>query len=323
MEKRKLGNTDIELTTVGLGTWAIGGPWQFGWGPQDDSDSERAIVEALEQGINWVDTAPAYGLGHSEKVVGQVLRPYRDRVLIATKCGRVWDDPDAGSIYGRLDAASVRAECEESLRRLGVEVIDLYQMHWPQPDEKIEEGWETMARLKDEGKVRHIGVSNFSVEQMRRVQGIHPIASLQPPYSMLRRGIEEDILGFCAGNGIGIVVYSPMQAGLLTGRFTARTVAELPADDWRHRNRHFQEPELSANLECVEALRPIAERNGRSLAELAIAWTLRRPAVTSAIVGARRPGQIAQTSGAAGWAVDADDLAMIEALLIERDRSVS
>jgi aryl-alcohol dehydrogenase-like predicted oxidoreductase len=323
MERRRLGTTDLHLTTVGLGTWAIGGPWDFGWGPQDDRLSERAIDEAFDHGVNWVDTAPAYGLGHSEEVVGRALARHCDRVIVATKCGRVWDDPASGSIHARLSADSVRAECEASLSRLGVDAIDLYQVHWPQPVEAIEEAWETMARLKQEGKVRHLGVSNFSVEQMRRLQRIHPIASLQPPYSMLSRHIEDEILGFCADHGIGVVAYSPMQAGLLTGKFTAESVAALPAGDWRHRNRHFQEPELSLNLAFVEGLRPIAERAGRSLGELAVAWTLRRPEVTAAIVGARRPGQIAQTAGASGWRLDEEDAAAVDTLLAERARALA
>ena len=316
MQTRKLGFTDLQLTTIGLGTWAIGGPWDYGWGPQRDEDSLRTIEEALDYGINWIDTAPAYGLGHSETIVGQALRGRRDQVIVATKCGRVWDDPGAGHIFGRLKAASVRREAEESLRRLGVEVIDLYQIHWPDPEEDIEEAWTEIAKLVDEGKIRYAGVSNFNVAQIRRAQDIHPVASLQPPYSMLARGVEEELLPFCAAHDIGVVAYSPMQAGLLTGKFTPEKVAALPAGDWRHKSSHFQQPVLELNLNLVEQLRPVAERHGRSLAELAIAWVLRRTEMTAAIVGARRPGQIAQTAVAGDWHLDAEDSAAIDALLI-------
>jgi len=262
MQTRKLGYTDLHLTKVGLGTWAIGGGgWAYGWGPQDDAESMAAIRRALDLGINWIDTAAVYGLGHSEEIIGRALAGRRDEVIIATKCGLVWDEGST-TPYGRLKAESVRREAEASLRRLEVEVIDLYQIHWPDPDADIEEAWGVIADLIREGKVRYGGVSNFSVEQLKRVQAIHPVASLQPPYSMLRRGIEEDLLPYCAANDIGVIAYSPMQAGLLTGKFTKERVANLPDDDWRKRNSRFQEPDLSANLAFVEKLRPITERNG-------------------------------------------------------------
>ena len=322
MQTRKLGYSDLHLTTVGLGTWAIGGGgWAYGWGPQDDAESIAAIRCALDLGINWIDTAAVYGLGHSEEIIGQAIAGRRDEVIIATKCGLVWGRgtvaPQAGSTtpYGRLKAESVRREVEASLRRLNVEVIDLYQIHWPNPDQDIEEAWGVIADLIREGKVRYGGVCNFSVEQLKRVQAIHPVASLQPPYSMLRRGIEEDLLAYCAANDIGVIAYSPMQAGLLTGKFTKERAANLPDEDWRKRNSYFQEPELSANLVLVERLRPIAKRNGRTVAQLAIAWVLRRPEVTSAIVGARRPSQIEETAPAGDWVLSAEDVAEIDALL--------
>jgi len=323
MQTRKLGYTDLHLTKVGLGTWAIGGGgWAYGWGPQDDAESMAAIRRALDLGINWIDTAAVYGLGHSEEIIGRALAGRRDEVIIATKCGLVWDEGST-TPYGRLKAESVRREAEASLRRLEVEVIDLYQIHWPDPDADIEEAWGVIADLIREGKVRYGGVSNFSVEQLKRVQAIHPVASLQPPYSMLRRGIEEDLLPYCAANDIGVIAYSPMQAGLLTGKFTKERVANLPDDDWRKRNSRFQEPDLSANLAFVEKLRPITERNGRTLAQLAIAWVLRRPEVTAAIVGARRPSHIEETAPAGDWVLSAEDIAEIDALLAERERALT
>jgi len=323
MQTQKLGYTDLHLTTVGLGTWAIGGGgWAYGWGPQDDAESIAAIRRALDLGINWIDTAAVYGLGHSEEIVGQAIAGRRDEVIIATKCGLIWDEGST-TPYGWLKAESVRREVEASLRRLNVEVIDLYQIHWPDPDKDIEEAWAVIADLIREGKVRYGGVSNFSVEQLKRVQAIHPVASLQPPYSMLRRGIEEDLLPYCAANDIGVIVYSPMQAGLLPGKFTKERAASLSDDDWRKQSSHFREPELGANLALVEGLRPIAERNGRTVAQLAIAWVLRRPEVTAAIVGARRPSQIEETAPAGDWVLSAEDIAAIDALLAERERALT
>ncbi|HIQ01420.1 MAG TPA: aldo/keto reductase [Anaerolineales bacterium] len=318
MQTRKLGYTDLHLTTIGLGTWAMsGGGWAFGWGPQDDAESIAAIRRALDLGINWIDTAAVYGLGHAEEIVGRAIAGRRDEVIIATKCGLVWDEGST-TPYGRLRAESVRREVEASLRRLNVEVIDLYQIHWPNPEEDIEEAWATIADLIREGKVRYGGVSNFSVEQLKRVQAIHPVASLQPPYSMLRREIEADLLPYCGANDIGVIVYSPMQSGLLTGKFTRARAAHLPEDDWRRRSPFFQEPELSANLALVEKLRPLAERRGRTVAQLAIAWVLRRPEVTAAIVGARRPSQIEETAPAGDWTLSEDEIAEIEGLLDKR-----
>ena len=320
MRTRKLGYSDLHLTPIGLGTWAMGGGAGLSWGPQDDSDTVAAIRRALELGINWIDTAAVYGLGHSEEMVGKAIAGRRDEVILATKCGRVWK-PGETRPSGRLKAESVRREAEDSLRRLGVEVIDLYQVHWPDPDEDVEEAWGVVADLIRAGKVRYGGVSNFNVAQLKRVQAIHPVASLQPPYSMLRRGVEAELLPYCAANGIGVIVYSPMQAGLLTGKFSRERVAQLAAEDWRRRNHHFQEPQLSATLDLVESLRPIAERNGRTLAQLAIAWVLRRPEVTAAIVGARRPAQIEETAPAADWTLAAEDIAEIDALLAKREKA--
>jgi aryl-alcohol dehydrogenase-like predicted oxidoreductase len=298
-----------------LGTWAIGGSgWQYAWGPQDDADSIAAIQRALDLGVNWIDTAAAYGLGHSDEVVGRALAGRRERVIVATKCGRPWNPGDT-RIFGRLKKQSVREELEASLRRLKTDRIDLYQVHWPDPPEDIEEAWEEIAGQVRAGKIRYAGVSNFSVEQLRRIQPIHPVASLQPPYSMLRRDVEKELLPYCAANGIGVVVYSPMQMGLLTGAFSRERVQGLPPDDLRGRNPFFTEPQLSRNLELVEELKPIAARAGRSLAELAIAWVLRRPEVTAAIVGGRRPAQVEEPARAADWDLSPDEVREIDRLL--------
>lgn len=321
MNTRTLGYTGEELTTIGLGTWAIGGGgWQFGWGPQDDKESTDAIHRALDLGISWIDTAAVYGLGHSEEIVGKAIAGRRDDVFLATKCSRLWSDD--GTIYGNLKADSVRKECENSLRRLNVDVIDLYQIHWPKPEEDIEEGWTAVAQLIEEGKVRYGGVSNFNVEQMRRAQKIHPIASLQPPYNMIRRRVETEILLFCAENNIGVVAYSPMMSGLLTGKYDHDRVENLPDDDWRRESRHFQEPELSVNLELVERLKPIAERNDLTLAQLSIVWVLRRSEVTSAIVGARRSDQIEGTAPASDVELPNEDIDEIEDLLSWREEAI-
>ncbi len=321
MRTRKLGWTGEELTVIGLGAWAIGGGgWAYGWGPQDDRDSIATIQKAIDLGINWIDTAPVYGLGHSEEIVGKAIRDRRDRIFLATKCGLVWDK--RGNISGRLKAWSVRQELEASLRRPEVDVIDLYQIHWPNPDEDIEEAWAEMAKAVEEGKVRYIGVSNFDVRQMERVRTIHPIASLQPPYSLLRREIESDILPYCAQHNIGVIAYSPLASGLLTGKFTRERLESLAPDDWRRRSPSFQEPEFSANLSLVEGLRGLAARYNRPVSHLAIAWVLRRPEVTSAIVGARRPEQIEETSAAADWNLPDEILSEVDRLLRERDQQL-
>ena len=323
MRTRELGSTGMYLTTMGLGTYALGGSgWQWAWGQQDDEDSIAALRRGLDLGINWVDCAAAYGLGHAEEVVGRALEG-RDDVFVATKCGLVWDE-GSGDVYGRLTAASVRAECEASLRRLKVDVIDLYQVHWPHDEEHLEEGWSTIADLVKEGKVRYAGVSNFSLAQIRRVQRIHPVASVQPPYNMLQRGVETELLPFCAANEIGVLTYSPLQSGVLADKFTRERAAALPADDWRRNHSpEFREPALSANLALVDGLRSIAARHGRTVAQLAIAWVLRRPEVTSAIVGARKPSHIEGTVGAGDWELDSQDIAEIDALLAERDGTLN
>jgi len=320
MKTRKLGRTDLNLSTIGMGTWAIGGSgWKFSWGPQDDKESISAIRSALELGINWIDTAAVYGLGHSEEIVGKAIKGLRHKPIIATKCGRLGDRK--GNLFGRLKKESIRSEVEASLKRLKIEVIDLYQIHWPEPDEDIKEAWTTLGDLIKEGKIRYAGVSNFNIRQLKRVQPIHPVASLQPPYSMLERGIEEKILEYCSANNIGIIAYSPMQKGLLTGKFTRERVQNLPEDDHRRRDPRFQDPELSANLKLVEDLRPIAEKSGRTVAQLAIAWVLRRPELTAAIVGARRPSQIEETVVAGDWVLSKKDIATIEALLDRRQKA--
>ncbi len=319
MKTRKLGFTDLQLTRVGLGTWAIGGSgWAYAWGPQDDADSIATIRRALDLGVNWIDTAAAYGLGHSEKVVGRAIAGRRDSVIVATKCSRIWKPGDP-NIYANLKKESVRAELEASLRRLRTDRIDLYQIHWPDPPEDIEEGWGEIARQVQAGKVRYAGVSNFSVEQLKRIQKIHPVASLQPPYSLLRREAEQELLPWCAANQVGVVAYSPMQMGLLTGAFSRERVAALPPDDLRRRNPFFSEPQLGWNLELVEKLKPIAARAGRSLAELAIAWVLRRPEVTAAIVGGRRPDQVEGPARAAGWDLSPEEVREVDRLLAERE----
>ena len=314
MNTRQLGTSNLNITPIGFGAWAIGGGgWEFAWGSQDDNDSVAAIREALDTGINWIDTAAVYGLGHSEEVVARALEGVRNRPYVFTKCSMVWDK--RRQIGHSLKAASIRQECEASLQRLKVDAIDLYQIHWPDPDQDIEEGWATMSALKREGKVRNIGVSNFSVAQMKRAQAIAPITSLQPRYSLLHREIEEPILPFVAREKIGVIAYSPMASGLLTGAMTAARIAGLPADDWRKRSPDFREPRLSGNLKLVELLRAIGSRHGRSPGEVAVAWVLRNPAVTGAIVGARRPDQVRGLSGAAGFRLNPGEIVEIEALV--------
>jgi aryl-alcohol dehydrogenase-like predicted oxidoreductase len=289
---RTLGNSDLQLTSIGFGAWAIGGGnWEFAWGPQDDNESIAAIHRALDLGINWIDTAAIYGLGHSEEVVARAVKSWSGpRPLVFTKCSMRWKANR--SIYRSLTAKSLTQELDSSLRRLGVEVIDLYQIHWPNPEEEIEEGWETLARFKQQGKVRWIGVSNFSVDQMKRAQAIAPITSLQPPYSMLRRAIEAEVLPFCQANNIGVINYSPMVSGLLTGAMTAERVAAFPADDWRRKAAEFNEPKLTRNLRLVELLRAIGSEHGVSAGVVAVAWTLHNPASTAAIVGGRSAAQV-------------------------------
>ena len=312
---RILGNSDLKLTPIGFGAWAIGGGnWEFAWGPQDDAESIAAIHRALDLGINWIDTAAIYGLGHSEEIVGRALRSHSGpKPLVFTKCSMRWH-PDR-SIYRSLKAASLAEELEGSLRRLGVETIDLYQIHWPDPEEELEEGWETLAGFRKQGKIRCIGVSNFSVEQMQRVQQIAPITSLQPPYSMLRRAIEEEILPFAEDNGIGVINYSPMASGLLTGAMTAERVAALPKDDWRRRGIEFTEPRLGRNLRLVELLREIGNGHGVGPGVVAVAWTLHHPAITAAIVGGRSGQQVEGLAPALDFRLSQEEYARINAFL--------
>jgi aryl-alcohol dehydrogenase-like predicted oxidoreductase len=311
---RQLGNSDLKITPIGYGAWAIGGGnWEFAWGAQDDEESVKTIERALDAGINWIDTAAVYGLGHSEEVVAKALKRSGKRPYIFTKCSMRWDKDR--QIFRSLKAKSLEEELEGSLRRLGVETIDLYQIHWPNPEEEIEEGWETLARFQKEGKVRYIGVSNFNVAQMKRVQKIAPITSLQPPYSILRRAIEAEVLPFCEQNNIGVINYSPMVSGLLTGKMTAERVANMPADDWRRRNVNFQEPQFSKNMKLVELLRAIGKPHGVEPGVVAIAWTLRKPAVTAAIVGARRPDQVDGVLPAASFRLSEAEIDRIEQFL--------
>jgi aryl-alcohol dehydrogenase-like predicted oxidoreductase len=311
MNTKQLGNSDLFITPIGFGAWAIGGGgWEFAWGAQDDRDSIAAIYEALNAGVNWIDTAAVYGLGHSEEVVARALAGMNNRPYVFTKCSMVWDEHR--EIGHSLKADSIRRECEASLRRLRVETIDLYQIHWPEPDEDIEEGWATLAALQQEGKVRHIGVSNFNVTQMKRAQAIAPITSLQPRYSLLHRDIEAEILPFAARENIGLIAYSPMASGLLTGAMTRERIAGLPADDWRKHHPDFQEPQLSRHLRLVSLLRTIGKRRGHTPAEVAVAWVLHHPAVTGAIVGARRPGQVRGVAGAAEFRLSPREIAEID-----------
>ncbi|HZP04887.1 MAG TPA: aldo/keto reductase [Terracidiphilus sp.] len=311
---RTLGNSDLQLTPIGFGAWAIGGgDWQYAWGPQDDSESIAAIRRALDLGVNWIDTAAIYGLGHSEEVVARAVKGSGHKPYIFTKCSLRWREDR--SIYNSLKAASVAEELEASLRRLQVETIDLYQVHWPNPENEIEEGWEALARLREQGKIRWIGVSNFSVDQMKRIQKIAPITSLQPPYSMLRRAIEEQILPFTQANGIGVINYSPMLSGMLTGKMTAERIAAMPADDWRRNNMEFKEPRLNRNLRLVELLREIGSAHGVTPGVVAVAWTLYHPAITAAIVGGRSAKQVEELVPALEFRLSEDEYARINNFL--------
>jgi aryl-alcohol dehydrogenase-like predicted oxidoreductase len=311
MQKKRLGNSDLELTPIGIGAWAMGGGgWQFAWGPQDDDASIAAIHAALDHGINWIDTAAVYGLGHSEEVVARALAGRANRPYVFTKCERIWNEQR--QIQKSLKRDSIRRECEDSLRRLRVDVIDLYQIHWPEPDEDIEEGWETLARLQQEGKVRWIGVSNFNAAQLERARAIAPITSLQPPYSAISPEAEDTTLPYCLQHGIGAIVYSPMKSGLLTGKMTRERIAAFPEDDFRRRVPAFQEPALTRNLALADRMKAIGARRGRSAGEVAIAWTLRNPAVTAAIVGMRSPEQAAGVAGALEFRLSAEEAAEID-----------
>jgi aryl-alcohol dehydrogenase-like predicted oxidoreductase len=313
MEYRPLAETGLEISALGFGAWAIGGGgWVEGWGPQDDDRSIAAIHRALEQGVNWIDTAGAYGLGHSELVIERALRGLAERPLVFTKCTSTWDE--AGNISSRLDADTIRREVEGSLRRLRVEVLDLCQLHMPVPDAQIEEGWATLAALRDEGKLRQIGVSNLDVPQLRRCEPIEHVETLQPIYSLLNAELEHELLPYCSETGIGVVVYSPMASGLLTGRLDRARIAALPDDDWRRRWPDFQEPRLSQSLRVVDVVRAIAERRGCAPGQVAIAWTLRTPAVAGATVGFRSSEQVDQLAAAGELRLDAEELALLDAV---------
>lgn len=314
METRQLGNSDLKITRVGIGAWAMGGGgWKFAWGPQDDNASIAAIHRALDCGVNWIDTAAVYGLGHSEEVVARALDGISPKPYIFTKCSRVWDE--TGEIHGSLKRDSVRRECEANSRRLKVDVIDLYQIHWGLPDEDIEEGWSAMAELQSEGKVRYIGVSNFDAAQLRRAQAIAPVTSIQPPYSLLARDVETELLPYAHRTGVGTIVYSPMKMGLLSGKMTRERVAAFPADDNRRNRPDFQEPLLTRNLRFTDFLGHIGERHGRTAGEVAIAWTLRNPAVTAAIVGMRSAGQVDGVIHAADFRLSDDEARQIESFI--------
>jgi aryl-alcohol dehydrogenase-like predicted oxidoreductase len=312
---KKLGNSDLELTSIGFGAWAIGGgDWQYAWGPQEDKESVAAIHAALDAGVNWIDTAAVYGLGHSEEVVGRALKESGKKPYVFTKSSMTWGD-DRKIVQ---TMKKIREEVEGSLRRLGVDTIDLYQIHWPVPDDEVEEGWTTMAELQREGKVRWIGVSNFSVAQMERALKIAPITSLQPPYSIINRNIEAEILPFCAQHGIGVINYSPMQSGLLTGAMTKERIAKMPQDDFRRNTKQFQEPLISRNLELVELLRGIGKAHDVEPGVVAIAWTLHNPAITAAIVGGRSAKQVEGVLPAATFRLSEAEFAEIGKFIAER-----
>jgi aryl-alcohol dehydrogenase-like predicted oxidoreductase len=317
MRTRRLGSHGPEISVLGFGSWALGGPWRYGWGPQDDAESVAAIRHAVESGVNWVDTAAIYGLGHSEEVVGEAVKPFRvgEDVLVFTKCGERWDESKGESVND-LRPESIREECEDSLRRLGIERIDLYQFHWPDRiGTPVEDSWATMAELVDEGKVRWIGVCNFDVELLGRCEPIRHVDSLQPPLNLLNRAAREDVIPWAREHGTGVIVYSPLGSGRLTGTFTRERFERLAPDDWRRSDPAFQEPSLGQALALVDRLRPIAERLGCSVGSLAIAWTLAVPGVTGAIVGARRASQVDDWLEAGDLELDEDTVAEIEALL--------
>ena len=313
MKTTKLGNSDMRITQIGLGAWAIGGDWKYGWGPQNERDSIKTIKKAVESGINWIDTAAAYGLGTSEVVVGKAVKELSEKPYIFTKCSIVWDEQ--GNVGHSLKADSVKREAEASLKRLGVDVIDLYQIHWPNPDAEVEEGWQTLLDLQKEGKVRYIGVSNFNVRQLKRAQAIAPVTSLQPPYSLIAREVAEETLPYCEDENIGVIVYSPMASGILTGKMTPERVKSLPDTDWRKSNANFQMPLLEKHLELVAVLKEIGDAYGRTAGEVAIAWTLLNPAVTAAIVGMRRPEQVQGVVHAGEITLSENDLERIDAAL--------
>lgn len=307
----QLGETGMQITRVGFGAWAIGGGgWEFGWGPQEDEDSIAAIQRALQQGINWIDTAAAYGFGHSEEVVGRALQGVAERPYVFTKASLL--EGPGRRVAHSLERDSIMREAHASLTRLRIDAIDLYQLHWPIPDEDIEQGWAALAELREQGLVRHIGVSNFDLEQMRRVSQIAPVETLQPQYSLIERDVEQEILPFAEREGVGVIAYSPMGSGLLTGRMTRERIANMPQDDWRRQDPRFREPALSANLELVDRLRAVAERHDTVPGAVAIAWTLANAAVDGAIVGFRSPEQVEPLVEAANLELTDEDITTIE-----------
>ncbi|HTI15701.1 MAG TPA: aldo/keto reductase [Dictyobacter sp.] len=313
MHTRQFGKTDMQITPIGIGAWAMGGGnWASAWGPQDDNASIATIKRGLRLGINWIDTAAVYGLGHSEEVVGKAIKGM-EQPYIFTKCSLVWDDNR--TVSNNLKSNSIRREVEDSLRRLHIDTIDLYQIHWPNPDPDIEEGWTTLAQLKEEGKVRHIGVSNFSVEQMQRAERIAPVETLQPPYSLIQSDVQDTILPYCEQNNIGVIVYSPMASGLLTGSMTKERIQNMPDDDWRRNSGEFQEPRLSRNLALANLLTEIGFPHNVPAGVVATAWTLQNPAVTAAIVGSRNPEQIEAMIPAAEFRLSDTENTQIEKFL--------
>lgn len=312
MKKRILGKNGPELTEIGFGAWAIGGPWQWGWGKVDDDESVKAIHAALDGGINWIDTAAVYGFGHSEKVVANAVKGIRNEVFIATKCGLI--DAGGGNAGFNLSAASVRNELENSLRNLETDYVDLYQIHWPNPAEQIEEAWSELSKIKKEGKARFIGVSNFNVDQLKSCMAIDQIQSLQPPYSMVKKGVQDEILPFCLENEIGVVAYSPMGGGMLTGKFDKSKIAK---DDWRQNNPMFSEESLSKGLSLVEKIRPLAEKHNKTVGHIAVAWVLSNKAVTSAIVGARTKAQAEQNILGAEVSLSPEEINLLNEYIVE------
>ncbi|HYB23718.1 MAG TPA: aldo/keto reductase [Solirubrobacteraceae bacterium] len=311
MNTAELGHTGLQITRVGFGAWAIGGGgWEFGWGPQEDERSVAAIHRALELGVNWIDTAAAYGFGRSEQVVGRALEGLAERPYVFTKCSLL--EGPGGRVVHNLKRDSILREAEDSLARLRIDAIDLYQIHWPNPAADIEEGWSALAELKRQGLVRHIGVSNFDVEQLQQIQQIAPVETLQPQYSLIERDAEREVLPFAEREGIGVIVYSPMGSGLLSGAMTRERIAGLPEDDWRGRDPRFREPLLSQNLALVERLREVADRHDTTPGAVAVAWTLRNPAVDGAIVGFRSPEQVEALMAAAELELSAEDIREIE-----------
>ena len=317
MRKRKLGATDIELSVIGLGSWPMGGVHGgMSWGAQDDQASIDTIHHAMDKGINWIDTAPAYGRGHSEEIIGKAMKDSSVKPIIVTKCGSTWDKDNKATF--ELHESSVRAQCEASLKRMGIDTIDLYLVHWPFPLENMLEGWETCSKLVKEGKVRHIGVSNFTIEQMDQLQPIHPVAFMEPPYSMIERRIESEILPYCKEHNMGVIVYSPLQQGILTG--VIKSADQLDDIDFRRNNPHFTEPELSLNLKLVDGMRPIAQKHGRSVAQVALAWVLRKKEVTSALNGARAISEMEDSILAGDFELSDGEISTIDRLLETRQK---